>query len=115
MKKALNYFFGMLCGFLNGLFGSGGGVVAVPCLEKSGAEPKKAHATSVALIFILSLFTAIMYFFEGKLDLMTAWEYIPYGLLGAVTGSILLKKIPNSILRRVFGVVILIGAIRILL
>lgn len=114
MKKALNYALGSLCGFLNGLFGSGGGVAAVPCLEKSGAEPKKAHATSVALIFVLSIATSVMYFINGKLDFALAFDYIPYGLAGAVLGSLLLKKIPNDILRRIFGAVIIIGALRIL-
>lgn len=115
MKKAINFILGAVTGFLNGLFGSGGGVVAVPCLEKSGAEPKKAHATSVALIFGLSVITAVAYLLGGRLDFGLAWRFIPYGLIGAVIGTFLLKKIPNSLLRRIFGIIIIAGAVRILL
>lgn len=115
MKNKLNSILGGLCGLLNGLFGSGGGVAAVPCLEKSGLEAKKAHASSVALIFILSIFTTSLYYIQGKIDFALAWEYIPWGLGGAFAGAMLLNRIPNSMLRRIFGIMILISAIRILL
>lgn len=115
MKNKLSYLFGLLCGFLNGLFGSGGGTVAVPCLEKSGLETKKAHASSVLLIFILSLFTAIIYFMNGKLDFSLSMQFIPYGVAGAVIGSITLKKISSDILKKIFGIIIIISGVRILL
>ena len=111
MKKHL---MGLVCGLLNGMFGSGGGVAAVPMLEGSGLEAKKSHATSVALIFVLSIATTISYLMGDKLDLSMAWQYIPYGVVGAVIGAVLLKRIPKSLLRRVFGVIILIAAVRIL-
>ena len=62
------FFEGSLCGFLNGFFGSGGGVLAVPVLEREGCSVKEAHATSVALIFVLSLVTAVSYGVTGGLD-----------------------------------------------
>lgn len=111
MKKL---FMGVICGLLNGLFGSGGGVAAVPLLEAAKLEPKESHATSVALIFVLSLATTISYFLGDKLDFGMAWSYIPYGLAGAAAGAVMLKKIPNSLLRRIFGVIILFAAFRIL-
>lgn len=112
MKKV---FMGIICGLLNGLFGSGGGVAAVPMLEASDIEPKESHATSVALIFILSLATTVSYFLSDNLDFSAAFKYIPYGIIGSVIGAVLLKKIPNSLLRRLFGVIILIAAFRIMI
>ena len=111
MKK---HFMGLVCGLLNGMFGSGGGVAAVPMLEGTGIEAKKSHATSVALIFVLSIATTISYLLGDKLDLGLALQYIPYGIAGAAAGAVLLKRMPNSLLRRVFGVIILIAAVRIL-
>lgn len=105
---------GTLCGLLNGLFGSGGGVAAVPMLEAARLEAKESHATSVAFIFTLSLATTLSYLLGGKLDPAMALSYIPYGTVGAVIGAVLLKKIPNSALRRIFGGVILFAAFRIL-
>lgn len=110
MKKFIE---GGVCGLLNGFFGSGGGVVAVPILEKECA-PNEAHATSVALIFILSLVTAVFYGFSGNLDFAGAWQYIPWGVAGAIAGSIFLKKIKPKILKRLFGAVITVAAVRML-
>ncbi|MCL2077516.1 MAG: sulfite exporter TauE/SafE family protein [Oscillospiraceae bacterium] len=114
MKKHFKYILGTLCGFLNGLFGSGGGVVAVPMLRYLGLEPRKSHATSVAVIFFLSLLSVAVYALKGNLDYKAAISYIPWGILGAVTGALLLKKVPNSLLRRIFGAVVFISAVRIL-
>lgn len=108
------FFKGTLCGFLNGFFGSGGGVVAVPILEKAGCPPNEAHATSVALIFLLSLLTAAFYGFTDGLDFDGAWKYIPWGVIGAVTGSIFLKKIKAQWLKRLFGGVVTAAAVRML-
>ncbi len=112
MKK---HIMGLLCGLLNGLFGSGGGIAAVPLLEATGSEAKESHATSVAFIFILSIATTISYLLGDKLDFITAAKYIPYGIIGAVIGAIFLKNISNSVLRRIFGGIMLAAAIRILL
>ena len=105
---------GTLCGFLNGFFGSGGGVVAVPILEKEVCPPNEAHATSVALIFLLSLLTAAFYGFSGGLDFSGAWKYIPWGVAGALAGSVFLKKIKAQWLKRLFGGVVTAAAVRML-
>lgn len=105
---------GFTSGILNGLFGSGGGIAAVPLLERLGVEPKKSHATSVIIIFFLSIAAAIAYYTGGGLDFKTAFSYIPSGLAGAAVGAIVLKKIDNSLLRRLFGVIMLISAVRML-
>lgn len=114
MKKLRNFFEGTLCGFLNGFFGSGGGVIAVPVLEKEDCEPNEAHATSVALIFMLSLVTALFYGFTGNLDYSEAWRFVPWGVLGAAAGSIFLKKIKAEMLKRVFGGIVTLAALRML-
>ena len=114
MKTKYKLLTGVTAGLLNGLFGSGGGVVAVPLLERSELEQRKCHATSVVLIFVLSLFSTVMYALKGSLDVSTALEFVPAGLLGAFVGASLLKKIKNNALKRVFGALILISAIRML-
>ncbi len=105
---------GFTSGILNGLFGSGGGIAAVPLLERLGIEPKKSHATSVIIIFFLSIAAVIGYYIGGNLDFGTAHALVPSGLAGAATGGIMLKKIDNSLLRRIFGTVMLISAVRML-
>ena len=114
MKKAYTVALGLVTGLFNGLFGSGGGVVAVPLLQKAGLKPKEAHATSIAVIFVLSALSTVLYFMRGGIQLSQALPYLPGGLVGAVVGALLLKKIPNTLLRRIFGVILLASAVKLL-
>ena len=114
MKKWYkNAVIGALSGFLNGMFGSGGGLVAVPLIEKLlGAEAKKAHATSVSIILPLSIVSAFLYLSHGHLDLYTALKYVPFGILGAIVGGWLLKKFSNKLLKKIFGALLIFAALR---
>ena len=44
-----------------------------------------------------------------------ALPLIPFGLAGAVIGGLLMKKIPNTLLKRIFGVILIISGGRLLL
>lgn len=117
MNKKTLYFslLGLVAGVLNGLFGAGGGVVVVPLLERAEIQPRKAHATSIAIIASLSIVSCIFYYFQGSLPFPQAFSYLPFGIIGAIVGAFLLKRMPNSLLKRLFGVVMIISAGRILL
>lgn len=52
---------------------------------------------------------------NGKLDFGTAWKYIPYGLIGAILGSFLLGKIPDSLIRIIFGLLMIASGVRMIL
>ena len=104
----------MLCGGLNGFFGSGGGVIAVPLFERDGCTAQQAHAGSVAFIFVLSLMTTLFYQLNGGLDFALAWDYIPWGVIGAVAGALLLRKISSVWLHRIFGLLIIAASVRML-
>lgn len=116
MKEKLKYGqIGFAAGFLNGLFGAGGGVVVVPLLEHTGIEAKKAHATSIAVISALSVVSSIFYYLRGQLIFGNIIGYLPTGVLGAVLGALVLKKIPNLLLRRIFGGMMILSAVRLIL
>lgn len=112
MKKLLKTAGGFAVGILNGFFGSGGGIFAVFLLEKDGTEVKKAHATSVAVTFFLSLISAAFYLSKGSVDISDVLPLIPFGLAGAALGCYLMKKIPDALLRGVFGVLLSLSAVR---
>ena len=114
-NKCRYYFAGLAAGILNGLFGSGGGLVLVPLIEKNCADPKRAHACSVMIILMLSIASAFVYYANASLDISQAVKYIPFGIAGALIGSFALKKISGDILRRIFGAVIVFSAIRMLM
>jgi len=102
-------------GLINGLLGSGGGMVAVPVLEHSGVEANRAHATSVAVMLPLSAVSAAFYLWGGSVNLSDALPYIPGGIIGSLAGVFLLRKVKPELLRRIFGGVAVYSGLRILL
>ena len=64
------------------------------------------------LIFFLSLFSAAVYLFDGRLALKSTLPYLPGGVVGAAAGALLLKKIPDGALRRIFGVFMVYTGVR---
>ena len=115
MKKIYFYVLGAITGAINGIFGSGGGIIAVPMLNKAGIEAKHSHATSIALTLPLSVVSAIFYAAENTFSFKDALPLIPFGLGGAILGSILLKKISNVWLKRIFGIFLIVSGGRMLL
>ena len=115
MKKSYSLVIGSITGFINGIFGSGGGILAVPMLHKAGFEERKCHASSIAITLPLSLVSAFFYGAKGSIDWRTALPLIIPGLIGALIGVFLLKKIPNTLLKRIFGIILIISSIRMLM
>jgi len=115
LKKFYFYLLGAITGLANGIFGSGGGMIAVPLLEKANLNPQKSHATAIAITLPLSIISAYIYFKNGHINLNDALKYLPAGLIGAIVGGIFLKKIPNKLLKKVFGVVLIISGVRLLM
>lgn len=113
-KKWLAWPLGLVTGGLNGLFGAGGGMIAVPMLRWLGLPAEQSHATSMAVIFPLAIASGLLYLQAGELVFSDAWPYLPGGLAGAVCGAWLLPKLKTVWLHRMFGVVILLSAMRLL-
>ena len=110
VKLALS---GFLAGLCNGLFGSGGGIVAVPVLEGvAGIPTKKAHATAIAIILPLTLISIWRYSAFIKADVPTLLGVTAGGVAGSFAGSILLKRFSVNAIRKLFGTVIIIAALR---
>ncbi|MBQ2704458.1 MAG: sulfite exporter TauE/SafE family protein [Clostridia bacterium] len=114
-EKLKNIGGGVIIGVVNGLLGAGGGMLAVPLLKKSGLEQKEAHATSIAVILPLSVISAATYLLNGSVTLSDSIPYLLPGAIGAVIGAVLLGKISDKWLRRVFGVFMIWAGIRLLM
>ncbi|MCI8623924.1 MAG: sulfite exporter TauE/SafE family protein [Provencibacterium sp.] len=112
IKKVLIGAAGVVVGFLNGLFGSGGGMAAVPLLKAAGVEDRQSHATSILIIASLSLFTLGVYLYEGAFRIDSALPYLPGGLAGGIAGALLLKRLPIKWIRLLFSLLILYSAFR---
>ena len=102
-------------GFLNGLFGSGGGIISVVFLEKLGITGKKAHATSLLIILPLTIFSSVLYLIKGNLPVLSALPYLPLGMVGCIIGGKILKKIDDFYLKKIFAIFIIYSAVRMFL
>lgn len=116
MKYLKNILWGIPIGFVNGFFGSGGGVIAVLVLKKFLAtEAKKAHATALGIILPLSCASLIMYKSETKVDITLVVLCAVGGCIGAFLGAKFLSKIPKKWLKIIFGAVMILSGGRMIL
>lgn len=114
-EKSKKLFAGITSGFLNGLFGSGGGVVAVMFLRDILQDEKKAHASATLMILIMSVVSLVLYGIYGHIDWSAGLKFVPGGIVGALLGSRFLKNMKNDKLKRLFGLVLAVsGAVMLL-
>ena len=104
---------GAAAGGVNGLLGTGGGMVLVPAFTRlAKMEQKTALATSVAVITPLCILSAAVYWLRGGLAFEAALPFLAGGLLGGILGGRLFARVPAGLLRRIFALFILYGGIR---
>ena len=104
--------FGVGVGIVNGVFGAGGGMLAVPLLKKSGLEQKAAHANAVAVILPITIISAILYLVKGTVTLSDSFAFIPTGLIGSLIATFLLQKFSNKLLGKIFALFMIYAGIR---
>ena len=114
-KKLLTVAAGIFCGFLNGFFGAGGGTVAVPFLKKLGLSDHEAHATSVAVILPVTLVSAVFYIVRGDALISDSLQFVYAGVVGAVVGAMVMRKISGVWLKRIFGALVVFASVRMFL
>ena len=101
-RPLLSAIFGIAVGAANGLFGGGGGMIAVPALTLSGVPSKKAHATAIAIILPLSLISGAVYLAKGAADPSVILPSCAGVIVGGIAGAMLLKKIDSHGLSLLF-------------
>ncbi|MEG9429476.1 MAG: sulfite exporter TauE/SafE family protein [Christensenellaceae bacterium] len=115
-KNALKTVVGLIAGFINGLFGGGGGMIVVPCLKYLlKYETDSAHATAIAVILPLSVLSGIFYAAFGNV----VWEptlFTTIGVtVGGIMGAVLLKKLSPPPITLIFSAVMAIAGVKMLL
>lgn len=103
---------GIVSGLANGVFGAGGGMVAVPALERlARMEAKRAHASAICVILPLSAVTAVIYAVNSNVE----WSVLPYVAPAFFAGGILGAKLMNRInalwLNRFFAGLMAVAAV----
>lgn len=102
-KKILMCFCSVFIGAVNGLFGAGGGMLAVPCLTYIGKlDEKSAHATAIAAILPLCLVSAIVYALKESCKNEVILPVVIGVTAGGIFGALLLKKLSSDVVSFVF-------------
>ena len=116
-KKAvvLKLLAGAVCGFINGLFGGGGGMVVVPFLKYIvGYETERAHATTIAVILPLSVASGIFYTAFGEVKWKVAIPVTVGIIAGGIAGAFLLKKIKAKLITVIFSLTMAAAGVKML-
>ncbi len=109
-------FVGVLLGGVNGIFGAGGGMLAVPALTFIlGYDDKSAHAAAIALILPLCAISVIVYSLKATFDMSVVLPTSIGVFIGGLIGAILLKKIPAEWLSFVFYGLMLFSGIKMMM
>jgi uncharacterized membrane protein YfcA len=107
---------GVLAGTLSGLVGIGGGVIIVPALVfLFGFSQQSAQGTTLALMVPpIGILAAWTYYRQGQVDLKIAGFVCLGFLLGGLMGARFASGLSNVMLERIFGIALLLIALKML-
>lgn len=107
---------GLAAGAFSGMFGIGGGLIMVPAMVfLLGMSQHNAQGTSLGVLVIpVAAVAAYNYYKEGKLDIKYALIIALSFVIGGYFGSKLSLGLSEVMLKRIFGVLMLLMAIRLI-
>ena len=103
---------GLVAGVVGGGLGLGGGIILVPLLVAASFEQHRAHATSLAAIVLIAVTGAISFGLSGEMAIGLGVTIGIGGVVGSVIGASVMNRISARSLTIVFGVVLLVAAVR---
>ena len=105
----------LLGGVLSGALGVGSGILIIPALVLAlGVPQKAAQGICLAVMVPMSLMGAYRYYINPdiKISLSVILVMVPLAVAGAYIGSMIAAWLPAAILKRAFGIFIVIVGIR---
>lgn len=110
------FLIGLLAGTINGLLGSGAGMVLVPALIMfKNFSAYSARGTSLFVLIFPSLVSLNSYLSYNAVDYYLVLKLIVGGMIGGFIGAKFVDKIPPRILRISFGIFMIFTGIRLFL
>ena len=105
---------GVLAGIVSGFIGIGGGIIIVPGLiYLAGLTQIQAQGTSLALMLPpIGILAFMHYYKQGNVDLKVAGIVAVTFIVGGFFGAKLAHKIDQNIAKIIFGVLMLLIAIK---
>ncbi|HNW57370.1 MAG TPA: sulfite exporter TauE/SafE family protein [Bacteroidales bacterium] len=108
---------GILTGFMAGMLGIGGAIVMIPALVYfMGMSQHTAQGTSLAVMLPpIGIIAAYNYYKAGEVNIRFALILAVTFLIGSYFGSKLSLNIPQNVLKKIFGILLLLVAAKMLL
>ncbi len=105
----------LVVGFVLGLLGGGGSILAVPMLVYLvGVDPKEAIATSLFVVGATAAMAAFQHARAGNVAWRTGILFGAFAMVGAFGGGMLAEYIPGAVLLTAFGGLMLVTAVAML-
>lgn len=117
MEILLSISIGLFGGLASGLFGIGGGLVMVPAMVYIfHLSQHQAQGTSLAVLTLPVVFLGMLkYYQEGNVQIKIALFIALSFVIGAYGGSVLVHKISDPMLKKIFGGLLFVVSIRMIL
>ena len=115
-RRILFFVLGAVIGTINGFFGAGGGMLAVPVLGFVGKlDERRSHATAILVMLPLCVSSAVVYAASKALDIGVLIPTCIGVFAGGIIGAKLLKFIPETLLFLIFNSLIFMSGLKMLL
>ena len=110
MNWAIYVFLGLAAGVFSGFLGLGGGTIVIPVLVYIlGYTQHQAQGTTLAMMIPpIGLLAAMRYYYAGNVKIGPAAILCAGFLIGGLIGAIFVERIPDAMLKKIFGVFLLI-------
>ena len=107
---------GLMAGVFGGIFGIGGAIIMIPAMVYFlGVDQHTAQGTSLAVMLPpIGLFAAYNYYKAGQVNLWYAVIIAVSFMFGGDFGSKIALNLPEQIMKKVFGIFLIIMALRLI-
>jgi hypothetical protein len=108
---------GIITGVMAGMLGIGGAIIMIPALVYlMGISQVSAQGTSLAVMLPpIGIIAAYNYYKAGQVNIKFAIILAVFFLIGSYFGSKLALNLPQPVLKKIFGILLLLVAARMLL
>ena len=117
MSQLLFVLLGLVAGVFGGMMGLGGGIIIIPALVYLfGFSQHQAQGTSLLIMVPpITLLAAWQYYSKGHVRLDVAGFICLGFFVGGLIGAMFAQGISGPLLKRIFGVVLLLVSMRMIL
>ncbi len=105
---------GLMAGLVSGALGVGGGIIIVPALVLFlGFSQHMAQGTSIAILLLpTGILAVLQYYKNGYVDVKVALILMLLFVVGAYLGSLVSLSLPDKVLKKVFGIFMLLVSLK---